>query len=79
MMTDSIRMENTLLSLKEKNKDRRVSERLAADKEIKLTSGYVCYAGTALNFSLQGIFICINISPSVNVKFEVIILIRKLP
>jgi hypothetical protein len=76
MMTNSLLIEDIILPLHRNNKDRRVSERLAAGKEIKFLLGNVCYSGTALNFSSQGIFISTEITPSINSKFEVIMFIE---
>ncbi len=75
-MTNSVLIENIVLSVPESNKDRRVSERLAAGKEIKFFLGNACYSGTALNFSSQGIFISTDVAPSIHSKFEVIMFIE---
>ncbi len=75
-MTNSVLIENIILPVPESNKDRRVSERLAAGKEIKFFLGNACYSGTALNFSSQGIFISTDTTPSIDSKFEVIMFIE---
>jgi hypothetical protein len=76
MITDSLLTENIILPVQQSNKDRRVSERLAAGKEIKFFLGNVCYSGTALNFSSQGLFISTDVTLSINAQFEVIIFIE---
>jgi len=75
-MTNSLLIEDIILPVQESNKKRRVSERLAAGKEIKFFLGNVCYSGTALNVSSHGIFISTEITPSINSKFNVIMFIE---
>ena len=75
-MTNLLLKENMILPVQESSKDRRVSERLAAGKEIRFFLGDVCYSGTALNFSSQGIFISTDVTPSVKSTFEVIMFIE---
>ena len=72
-MTTSLLNKKIVLPFQEDNKDRRVSERLAAGKEIKFFLGNICYSGTALNFSSQGIFISTEVIPCIDLKFEVIL------
>ena len=75
-MTTSLLNKKIILPFQEDNKDRRVSERLAAGKEIKFFLGNICYSATALNFSSQGMFISTEVTPCINLNFEVILFIE---
>ena len=76
MTTSLLLIEKIVLPFQEDNKDRRVCERLAAGKEIKFFLGNICYAATALNFSSQGMFISTEVTPCINLNFEVILFIE---